>query len=79
MFFYFIADIKLVKMVSNRGRQVIPIAPFFPQKTLHRSSYTSTVFPGPRKRLKFFMFKFGCADFPVLGPDILQFVVNLEE
>lgn len=29
MFFYCTADIKRVKMVSNRRRQVVPIAPFF--------------------------------------------------
>lgn len=32
---YFIAGVQIVKMVSNRGRQVIPIAPFSKHYTDH--------------------------------------------
>lgn len=63
-------------MVSERRRQVKPIAPF--SKTFHTSSYTSTVFPGPHRRL---VSKIGCADLHpfLLHPGALQLAVKLQQ
>lgn len=73
---FFIAGIKIVKVVSNRGRQVIPIAPFskhYMDHHIHLQSFQVHV------TAEVFTCKSGCVDFPVCGPEILQLLVNLEE
>lgn len=81
MFFYLIAGVKIVKLVLNRGRQVTPIAPFFSKKKKHHIDHHIHLqsFQVHIKAEVFNLLVFGCVDFPVLGPDILQLVVNLEE
>lgn len=71
MFSNFNAGIQIVRVLSKRGRQVSPIAPFLKK---HKSSYTSSLF---QVRVLFVLCMFGCNDFHVLGPEILQLQLQL--